>query len=86
VLNDCNGERHRVKEWEKLVARGLIPSTAVVEALPEALGDLGAASGVMMMAIAWMAFRLGYAPANRALCVLASDGPDRGGFLLEAMP
>jgi len=87
VLCDVNGERHRVKEWSfvRIRNRDRFDEAKTIETRPyEELGDVGAASGAVFAAYASMAFRLGFAPAPRALVNLRSEGPARGAFVLEA--
>ena len=82
VMSDINGERHRVSEWSKVAIRTRL-SHVVHQRLPELIGDVGAASLPMMMAIATQWAQVGAVPATRVLCVAHADGPSRGVVLLE---
>jgi 3-oxoacyl-[acyl-carrier-protein] synthase-1 len=84
VLSDVNGERHRVQEWERLAARGVVADDAVHTRLPVDLGDLGAATGPMMLALCAALWRAGCAPRRSALGLLHAERGERGAFLLEA--
>lgn len=87
ALPDVNGERHRIKEWTftRMRNRERFDDDRTVETrLYDELGDVGAASGAVHAAYACQAFRLGFAPGPQALVTVASDGPTRGAFALEA--
>jgi 3-oxoacyl-[acyl-carrier-protein] synthase-1 len=84
VMTDVNGERHRVREWSMVEARVPFGEHAPRERLPDALGELGAASGAMAAAIMCVYLRAGCASGRSALIALASDGPERGAFRIEA--
>ena len=87
VICDVNGEHHRVKEWTfvRIRNRALFDDDHTVETRPyDELGDVGAASGAVFAVHACVAFRMGFAPAQRALVALRSEGGARGAFLLEA--
>lgn len=87
VLPDVNGERHRIKEWTfvRMRNREHFDDDRTVETrLYDELGDVGAASGAVHAVWACVAFRAGFAPAREALVSLASEGPLRGAFALEA--
>lgn len=87
VLPDVNGERHRVKEWTFARIRNgeVFDDTGTVEMrLCDELGDIGAASGAVHMAFACSAWKLGFAPGDQVLILLASEGPARGAIALGA--
>lgn len=87
VLPDVNGERHRVKEWTFVRIRNseAFDDAATVEMrLCDELGDVGAASGAVHTAFACSAWKLGFAPGDQALVLLAADGPARGAIALGA--
>jgi 3-oxoacyl-[acyl-carrier-protein] synthase-1 len=87
VLPDVNGERHRIKEWTFVRMRNSPPfeeGQTIETRLYDELGDVGAASGAVHAVFASMAFRTGFAPAREVLVALASEGPLRGAFALEA--
>jgi len=83
VLSDLNGERHRLKEWEKVAVRAPLARPFVHRRLPDEMGDLGAATGIMILAVASVWWRAGCAAHPTVLAVLHSEGPERGGFLAE---
>lgn len=83
VLTDVNGERHRTQEWSLVSMRGTLTQDATQSAPARLLGDTGAATGALYLAIACTQWALGIAPASRAAVVLQSEGPQRGAFLLE---
>lgn len=84
---DCNGERHRAKEWSFVTVRlreRFDPEvTRVVRPYLEA-GDCGAATGALVAATLCMAWDVGGAAASRSLVALHADGPARAAFVLEA--
>lgn len=84
VLTDVNGERHRVREWSFAAMRGVLAEGAVESRFAGALGDLGAATGPVLIVIACTFFELGCAPATSAAVALHADGAERGAILLEA--
>lgn len=87
ALPDVNGENHRIKEWTfaRIRNQALFNDEVTVETrLYDELGDVGAASGAVHAAYACQAFRLGFAPGPQVLVSVASDGPTRGAFALEA--
>ncbi len=84
VLSDINGEAHRVSEWEKVAIRcGLRGERVVHQRLPGDLGDVGAATGALMLAVASSFWHAGCAPRDRALMMLASERGERGVFVAE---
>lgn len=87
VLSDINGERHRNTEWQRVLIRSndFIPVDVRHDALPERLGDTGAASGPLLLAIACAWFRAGFAPAPRALVLLHAEGAERAALVLDAV-
>jgi 3-oxoacyl-[acyl-carrier-protein] synthase-1 len=85
VMSDVNGEQHRVGEWSKVEVRcELTPERVRHDRLPDEAGDVGAASGALMLAIACTSWEVGCAPAGAALFALCSEGPARGAFVAEA--
>ncbi|MCC6522274.1 MAG: hypothetical protein IT373_06405 [Polyangiaceae bacterium] len=87
VLSDVNGEHHRVREWSTAEIRcGEVLAAARHDRLLGELGDVGAAAGALLLAIACTYLRVGCAPARSALFVLSSEGPARGVFIVEAAP
>ncbi|MBI4955254.1 MAG: hypothetical protein HY908_24740 [Myxococcales bacterium] len=85
ILSDVNGEHHRVREWSTAEIRcGELLASARHDRLTGELGDVGAAAGALLLAIACTYLRVGCAPARSALVVLSSEGPARGVFVVEA--
>jgi 3-oxoacyl-[acyl-carrier-protein] synthase-1 len=83
VLTDINGERHRVREWTRVEARGSIGKATAHDRFAEDLGDIGAAFGPVLAAIACIYWQSGCAPARSAVVALHAEGAPRGAFLLE---
>ena len=83
VLTDLNGERNRNKEWAQVALRGALAENAIQLTPAQMLGDTGAATGALLLAIVCTYFTTGAAPATTAAVVLQSEGPERGAFLLE---
>jgi len=83
VLSDVNGERHRVREWSMLALR-LLDYDVRHDRFAGQLGDIGAAFGPTLLAVACQLWRRGVAPAPRVAIALHSDGAERGVFALEA--
>jgi 3-oxoacyl-[acyl-carrier-protein] synthase-1 len=88
LLSDLNGERHRVTEYSRVTIRmsDLIPTDVDHTPIPERFGDVGAASGALMLVLACTLFQTRAAPAERALLLLHAEGPERAALLLEAAP
>jgi 3-oxoacyl-[acyl-carrier-protein] synthase-1 len=85
VLCDLNGESYRAIEWGLVQVR-LGDEMAAVEKLlhpANCHGDIGAATGGALMAIAATAFRRGYAPPGDAVLFCGSDGEIRAATRLE---
>ncbi len=88
VVSDVNGERHRITEYSRVTIRNddRIPVEVDHTALPERFGDVGAASGALMLALACTLFQTRAAPANEALLLLHAEGPERAAIHVEAAP
>ena len=84
VFTDVAAERHRVREWGMVLARGSIAPAAFERRLALDLGELGAASGAICAVCACVWLREGLAPGPRALVALHSEGDERGAFVIEA--
>jgi 3-oxoacyl-[acyl-carrier-protein] synthase-1 len=86
VLTDVNGERHRISEFSKVEIRSkdLLQNGFRHEALAEELGDVGAASGALLLAWACAHFLAGSAPAERVLLALHAEGQERAVVVIEA--
>lgn len=79
VVCDLNGESYRSQEWGNVLCR----SAKRFETLKrlwhpaDCVGDVGAASGGLFIALASRAFARGYAPAEEALLWCSSDKGQR---------
>lgn len=85
LVTDVNGERHRVREASLVEARIAedLAESGRVDALPRELGDVGAATGALHLAVAVTWMRTGAAPARSALFLSSSEGPERSAFVVE---
>jgi len=83
VLNDVNGERHRVREWS-MVALRLLSDEVHQDRFAVQLGDVGAAVGPTLMAVACQLWRRQAAPAESVAVALHSEGTGRGVFAMRA--
>ncbi len=86
VLCDMNGESYRAFEWGLAMARvpDRLGSVAKLSHPAESLGDVGAATGGVLLGVAATGFARGYAPGGEALVWAASDGPTRAALRVEA--
>lgn len=79
VMSDLNGESHRLSEWEKVAIRCALRGDGVVhQRVPGDLGDVGTATGALMLAVAHTWWQCACAPRPRALFALHSEGGQRG--------
>lgn len=85
IRSDLNGELHRVDEWTKVAHRcNDVFADEVLHDRPiEEMGELGAASGAVILAGTVTAWQAGVAPADLALLALHSEGPERGLVLIH---
>jgi 3-oxoacyl-[acyl-carrier-protein] synthase-1 len=84
-LSDLTGEQYYFREIATTVARLL---RVHKESFPiwhpaEFIGDTGAASGGVMLAMVFAAATKGYAPGNIAICQSASDAGERAAAVLK---
>lgn len=84
VMTDNNGERHRAREWAMVSVRGGIANDAEHHRLVAELGDVGAASGALFLAVACRHWAVGCAPSPRLLVALHSEAGERGAFEVGA--
>lgn len=79
VACDLNGESYRAFEWGLVLARlgEQLGEPAGLQHPAVSLGDVGAASGGVLVASALSAMRRGYAPRDHALLWASSDGGAR---------
>lgn len=86
VLCDLNGESYRANEWARTRVR-LHDQLGGVKHLwhpADCLGDVGASTGGVLLALAAKAFERGYALASRALLFVASDDGTRAALTIAA--
>ena len=79
VLTDFTFERYRHYEWQSasIRARKMLCEPHYLDSPAQRLGHLGAAAMPMHMALAYEAWRRGYAPHGVAMSVAGSDGGER---------
>jgi 3-oxoacyl-[acyl-carrier-protein] synthase-1 len=87
-LTDVNGEQYWFKEASLAMARTVRP---VKEDFPiwhpaDSIGEVGAAAGPAVLAVALAAARKRYAPGDGVLCQFGSDGPERAAAVLRHLP
>ncbi|MEP7120931.1 MAG: hypothetical protein ABJE95_08485 [Byssovorax sp.] len=85
VVTDVNGERHRVREHAAVEMR-LIDDLGIDhrhDRFPAMLGEVGAATGALHLAVVTTLFRVGAAPARSALLLNYSEGAERAAILVE---
>ena len=85
-LSDVTGELYGFKELP--LVEGRLMRVVRKEAQPlwhwaEAIGDSGAAAGVAQLVLADQAFRKGYAPGQRAICLTSSVAGERAVAVLQ---
>jgi 3-oxoacyl-[acyl-carrier-protein] synthase I len=84
VLCDLNGESYRFREWGVVRVR----LTRELQGLrrlwhpADCLGDVGAATGGVLMAVLGRSFQRGYAPADRALLWAGNEEGQRTALVL----
>lgn len=85
VFSDINGERSRSEAWAFAVLRlhELFLNAGEYEAPASSWGDLGAASGAALAAMAVHAWQRGFAPGPLSLLVASSQGGAQGAVLLQ---
>ena len=84
-LSDATGEHYGFKEHSLMVSRLLRGRR---DSFPiwhpgDMIGDTGAAAGPVQLVVADRAFRRGYAPGDRALCLTSSVPGDRSAAILQ---
>ena len=79
LLCDLNGESYRAFEWGVAQARlgARLEGLRRVVMPARSVGDVGAATGALLIATAAEAFARGWAPGEDALLFTGSDGPLR---------
>jgi len=86
IASDLNGESYRATEWGYCQAR---LTSALEDELriwhpADCLGDIGAATGPVLISLVSQAFRRGYSPSNRCLLLTSSDGGERSALIVGA--
>jgi 3-oxoacyl-[acyl-carrier-protein] synthase I len=85
AIGDLNGERYRFEEW----ARARVRLGSILGGLrhlwhpADCIGDVGAATGGVLLGIGAIAFAKGYARADRALLFSGSDDGTRAAMVLS---
>jgi 3-oxoacyl-[acyl-carrier-protein] synthase-1 len=85
VMCDLNGESYRAREWGCSLVR-LMSFLGGLRHLwhpADCIGDVGAATGAVLIVLAARAFHRGYAPSERALLWTSSDNGDRAVLTLR---
>jgi 3-oxoacyl-[acyl-carrier-protein] synthase-1 len=83
VLCDLNGESYRSFEWG-IVRTRMAEAFASLERLvhpADCVGDVGSATGALLVACVAQAFARGYAPANDALLFAGADDGARAALV-----
>jgi 3-oxoacyl-[acyl-carrier-protein] synthase I len=88
VMTDVNGEKHRIAEFTKVAIRNkdLLTDSPLHEAMAEEVGDVGAASGPLFLAIACVQIRAGCGRGDRLLIALHAEAQERSVLVVEAVP
>jgi len=86
AAGDLNGESYRAGEWGlcQVALPAFFRALKHVWHPADATGDVGAASGPMLVSLVARAFERGYARADRCLIFGSSDGEARGAIILQA--
>jgi len=79
MVSDVNFELYRLHEWQTLMVRTSEHwcEPCQLDAPSHRLGNLGAAAMPLHLALAFTAWRHGYAPHEVALSLAGSDGGER---------
>lgn len=88
LIGDLNGTERRAAEWGRAIVRAR--SELDVAGMPlwlpaSSFGDTGAASAAMAVCMAARAFERGYAPANRCVIWMSSEGGAKGAIALRGV-
>jgi 3-oxoacyl-[acyl-carrier-protein] synthase-1 len=85
VVCDLNGELSRAREWGHALARlgKALPGPLAIEHPAAVLGDVGAATGAVLLVTAAHALHTKHSERNSAVVWAASDGGERCAVLLE---
>ncbi|MFV1951430.1 MAG: hypothetical protein ACC630_05685 [Nitrospinota bacterium] len=85
VLCDLNGESYRSGEWGIVYTRlgKIFKDLKYLQHPADCIGDVGAASGGVYIALASRAFQRGYAPSDKVLLWASSDDGERAAVVLK---
>lgn len=85
VAGDLNGESYRAREWGlgQVMLQRNFREVKHTWHPADSLGDVGAASGAVLVSLAARALEKGYAPAEKCLIFAGSDDGSRGALLLQ---
>jgi 3-oxoacyl-[acyl-carrier-protein] synthase I len=84
VLSDLNGEKERAREWAQVErSAGEVLRDVVHDEWAARLGDLGAATGAVLFAVAVTLARTGAVEHPSASLALHADGPERAVIAIE---
>ena len=85
IYCDINGERYRSEEWGFVCLRlsQYFDDATAYRSPSECWGDVGAASGSLLVRLACQAFARGYSRGPRAMVWASSEGGQRGVLVLE---
>ena len=84
-ISDLNGEPERFKEASLGLTRAMRVKKETFElwSPAESIGEVGAASVPIALALAREATRMGLAPGPGLLCHFSGDGAERGAVILR---
>ncbi len=87
VFCDLNGERYRTEEWALAALRlpDILPDPSRYEAPARVLGDVGAATGAVCVAVMAHALSRGYGRARSFIVWNSSEGGQRAALSLTAL-
>jgi 3-oxoacyl-[acyl-carrier-protein] synthase-1 len=85
VAGDLNGESYRAREWglSQVMLLEHFRRLKHIWHPADSLGDVGAASGAVLVSLAARAWDKEYAPAEKCLIFAGSDDGSRGALLLQ---
>jgi 3-oxoacyl-[acyl-carrier-protein] synthase-1 len=88
ILTDFTFELFRIYEWQSVSirARQILGEPHHLDSPAQRIGHLGAAAMPLHMALAYEAWRRGYAPHAVALSLAGSDGGERAALVMSELP
>ncbi len=86
IFTDLNGEPYRMREWAVAQSRvlGGNQGRGLLRHPADCFGDVGAAAGVVLVAMAITMFGRGWSAGPHALVWCSSDGGDRAALVVSA--